>query len=78
MIRRQRSEAQKARLLELLPEYPYALDLMAVTGWKSGTVYTRLAEMERAGIVVSEFEQGGFPRRRRYSVAAGSPGGSGG
>lgn len=53
----------------------YGLDIVAVTGLASGTVYPTLGRLRRAGLVVPRWEdtrvaeREGRPRRRYYTLA---------
>ncbi|TDO27808.1 PadR family transcriptional regulator [Kribbella sp. VKM Ac-2527] len=56
-----------------LEDRTYGLQLMQLTGLKSGTLYPILARLEQAGWIISEWEavkpsDVGRPRRRNYKL----------
>lgn len=66
--RRQRDEAVVAGVL-LRQGAMSAWPLTQATGLRTMRVYAALARLERDGTVVSDWEDGPYPRRRLYRLA---------
>src|SRR4051812_25541972 len=74
-----RMTMQRALILQEMLEAPeaewYGLELSAVAGLRSGTIYPALAALEQEGLLTSQWEDVdpsvvGRPRRRLYRLVA--------
>jgi DNA-binding PadR family transcriptional regulator len=68
MNRRKRRECTVLGALALHPGGAYAIDIAATCGRPPGTLYPELAALEKAGSIVSWWDDSTIPRRRRYRL----------